>query len=80
MSSVTSVLGCAKCLCSANIVGGNIVLALNLFGRHASGKTAKDDPDRNSGVPYHGIAMTNHRVNRDPIVGYHCLLRCVSRG
>jgi len=80
MSSVTSVLGCPKCFCGANIVGGNIVFALNLFARHAPGKTAKNDPDQNSGIPYHGIAMTNHRVNRDPIVGYHCLLRCVSRG
>ncbi len=63
-----------------NFFGGNNVFAPNLFARHAPDKTANDDPDRNSGVSDHGIAVADHRVNRDPIVGYHCLLRCVSRG
>ena len=71
MSSVTSVPICPKRFCGSNIFRVNPVFVLNLFERHSTGKAANYDPDRNAGAPYHGLAMANHRVNRDPIVVCH---------
>ena len=71
MSSVTSVPICPKRFCGSNIFRVNPVFVLNLFERHSTGKAANHDPDRNAGAPYHGLAMANHRVNRDPIVVCH---------
>jgi hypothetical protein len=76
-SSVTIL---TKRACGPNIFGGNAIFALNLFWRHATSKAANDNSDRNSSAPYYGLAMTDHRVNRDPIIGYHCFLLCVLRG
>src|SRR5258706_7175829 len=57
--------------CSPYIFSGEIVLALHLLKRHASGKAANDERNRHPGASDDGFALADSGINDNAVVPFH---------